>query len=436
MFRQELSAPGLYRLVRQAFQEIDDPRQTRHGSISYVSALLSAAAMFAFKAPSLLAFEKDVRRHDHVQGNLKRLFHIDEIPCDTTMREIIDAIPTDLLLKPFKRIFAAIQRGKDLEPFVFLDGHYLVALDGTGFFSSPSVHCDHCCVKTHRNGNQTYYHQAVAGVVIHPGQKVVIPLAPEPIVKQDGSTKNDCEREASRRFLERLRREHPHLKVIITEDGLASNAPHIELLHQLDCHYILGCKPGDHTFLFEFIEASEKLGVLKHVTLKGEKATFTFRYMNEVLLNGSSDVRVNYFDCTETRPDGTRLHFSWVTDIPVTESTVYTLMKGGRARWKIENETFNTLKNQGYQFEHNFGHGQQFLSNNLMVLMMMVFLIDQTQWLCCKVYQQAKEKAQRFSKLWELFRGLMMHFELDGWETLLRASAFGYKKTHLDLDTG
>lgn len=217
--------------------------------------------MFAFKAPSLLAFEKDVRGNELVQGNLKRIFHLDDVPCDTTMREIIDAIPTDQHLKPFKRILAAIQRGKDLEPFVFLDGHYLVALDGTGFFSSPSVHCEHCCVKKHRNGRATYYHQAVAGVVIHPGQKVVIPLAPEPIVKQDGTTKNDCEREAARRFLERFRREHPHLQVIITEDGLASNAPHITLLHQLDCRYILGCKPGDHAFLFESIEESEKLSV-------------------------------------------------------------------------------------------------------------------------------------------------------------------------------
>lgn len=435
MFRQDLSAPGLYRIVRQAFEEIDDPRQQRSGSISYVDALLSATAMFAFKSPSLLAFEKEVRRNDGVLGNVKRIFHLDAVPSDTAMREIIDAIPTDKLMKPFKRIFSAIQRGKDLEPFAFLDGHYLVALDGTGFFSSPTVHCDQCCVKTHRSGDKTYYHQAVAGVVIHPDQKVVIPLAPEPIVKQDGTTKNDCEREASRRFLERFRREHPHLQVIITEDGLASNAPHIALLQQLDCRYILGCKPGDHAFLFEFIEESAALGTLQHATVTTSITTFQFRYLNDVFLNGSSKQRVNFFDCTETRADGSRLHFSWVTDIPITEQNIFTLMQGARARWKIENETFNTLKNQGYQFEHNFGHGYQFLSNNFMLLMMLVFLIDQTQWLCCAVYQKAKEKAQRFAKLWETFRGLMTHFEIDSWETLLRASAFGHKR-QAPLDTG
>lgn len=435
MFRQDLSAPGLYQMVRSEFEKIDDPRQPRRTLISYVSALMSATAMFSFKSPSLLAFEHDVRCDEHVQANLKRIFQIENVPSDTTMREIIDEIPTVQLYAPFKRIFSAIQRGKELESFVFLNQHYLLALDGTGFFSSPSVHCDHCGVKSHRDGSKTYYHQALAGVLIHPHQKVVIPFSPEPITKQDGTQKNDCERSAARRFLQRFRREHPHLPVIITEDGLSANAPHIELLMQLDCRYILGCKPGDHAFLFEFIDASEKLGVAQHVDAQDEEMRHQFRYMNGVSLNGSSDVQVNFFECTETRADGSILHFSWVTDIPITDDNIVQLMIGGRTRWKIENETFNTLKNQGYQFEHNFGHGQRALSNNLMVLMMLVFLIDQTQWLCCKVFQAAKTKARRLTRLWEVWRGLLTNFEIDSWETLLRASAFGYKAT-LVLDTG
>ncbi|MEK7139451.1 MAG: transposase, partial [Patescibacteria group bacterium] len=136
--------------------------------------------MFALKSPSLLAFEKDVRLSESVQGNLRQIFHIGQVPSDTTMREIIDEIPTEHLLKPFTRIFAALQRGKDLEPYVFMNGHYLVALDGTGYFSSSSVHCDCCGVKNHRNGTTTYYHQALSGVLIHPSQKVVIPFSPEP----------------------------------------------------------------------------------------------------------------------------------------------------------------------------------------------------------------------------------------------------------------
>jgi len=341
------------------------------------------------------------------------------------MREIIDEIPTERLHKPYRRIFAALQRGKDLEPYVFMDGYYLVALDGSGYFSPSTVHCDYCGVKHHRDGTTSYYHHALSGVLIHPKQKVVIPFSPEPITRHDGDNKNDCERHAARRFLERLRREHPLIKAIITEDGLSSNAPHIELLKQLDYCYILGCKPGDHTHLFEFIEASDSLGVIKKTSLNVEKRTIAFRYMNDVELNDASKLKTNFFECIETRAGGTHLRFSWVTDITITNENIFQLMRAGRARWKIENETFNTLKNQGYEFEHNFGHGQHYLSSNMMMLMMLAFLIDQSQLLGCRVYQKAKERAGRWAHLWEVVRGLIHNFEIDSWDTLLQALAFG-----------
>ncbi len=68
---------------------------------------------------------------------------------------------------------------------------------------------------------------------------------------QDSATKNDCERNAAKRFFADLRREHPHLKIIITEDALSANAPHIKELERHDLHYLLSVKPGDHGFLFD-----------------------------------------------------------------------------------------------------------------------------------------------------------------------------------------
>ena len=77
-----------------------------------------------------------------------------------------------------------------------------------------------------------------------------------PILKKDGARKNDCERNAAVRLLEDVRREHPHLKLIVVEDGLASNGPHINLLKRLDLRFILGAKPGDHKFLFEWVNSA------------------------------------------------------------------------------------------------------------------------------------------------------------------------------------
>jgi len=82
-------------------------------------------------------------------------------------------------------------------------------LDGTGPFSSHSIHCDTGCVKNHQDGSKTDDHQALVGAIVHPDIKEVFPLAPEPIRRADGTTKNDCERNAAKRFLTDLRRPHP-----------------------------------------------------------------------------------------------------------------------------------------------------------------------------------------------------------------------------------
>ena len=252
--RKHLSADALFRLVRSSFANITDDRG-EEVEIPFTDTLMSAFAMFSLKSPSLLAFDKQ-----RGEGNLATIYGIPRAPCDTRMRERLDPVSPESLRPSFKRVFRQLQRGNVLEDMVFLDGHYLVALDGTGYFSSPTIHCASCLQKEHRNGSITYYHQMLGAAIIHPDCREVIPLMPEPIVKQDGTQKNDCERNAAKRFITKLRQDHPHLKVIITEDALSSNAPHIETLHDYGCHYILGVKEGDHAYLFKQVQAAEEAG--------------------------------------------------------------------------------------------------------------------------------------------------------------------------------
>ena len=133
-----------------------------------------------------------------------------------------------------------------------------------------------------------------------------------------------------------------------------------------------------------------------------------FRFVNDVPLNASNvDVRVNFIEYWEISADKVQ-HFSWVTDLRVSRRTVFHLMRGGRARWKIENETFNTLKKQGYHFEHNYGHGAQHLSVVFAMLMMLAFLVDQTQQLCCALFRVVWAKLGSKRMLWERMRVCFM----------------------------
>jgi hypothetical protein len=422
--RKYLSADALFRLVRDGFANILDDRADEPG-ISLTDALMSAFAMFSLKSPSLLAFDKE-----RVEGNLQTIYGIAHAPCDTYMRELIDPVSPEALRPMFQGVFRQLRRGKALEPMLFLNGAYLLALDGTGYFSSKTIHCTSCLQKVHRNGAITYYHQMLGAAIIHPDLREVIPFMPEPIVKQDGTTKNDCERNAAKRFLVKLRQDHPHLNFIVTEDSLSSNAPHIETLHDHGCHYILGGKEGDHAYLFTQVQAAEEAGRLttyaRHDRAAGVE--HRFRFINDMPLNASrADVRVNFIEYWEIGKD-TIQHFSWVTNIRVSTRNVYKLMRGGRARWKIENETFNTLKNQGYNFEHNYGHGEQNLSVVFATLMMLAFLVDQTQQLCCALFRAVWAKLGSKRLVWERMRALFYGYRLTSMRELLEALFYGYER--------
>jgi hypothetical protein len=384
-------------------------------TISMADCLMSGLALFSLKYPSLLKFDND-RTDDIIQHNLRSLYGIRNIPCDTYLRERLDQVSPHLLRKTFTTLFAQVQRGNELTPFQFMDDYYLLSVDGTGYFSSHQVHCEHCCVKHHRDGSKTYYHQMLGAALVHPNHSHVLPFAPEPILKQDGNKKNDCEREASKRLLTDLRREHSHLKLIVIEDGLASNGPHIQLLTSLDMRFILGAKPKDHTFLFDWVENSTVQG---HELIDDKGHHHRFKFINRVPLNDSHfDCEVNFLEYWETTPKGKVIHFTWVTDLELTPSTVYTIMKGARARWRIENETFNTLKNQGYHFEHNFGHGEKHLATVMAYLMLLAFLIDQIQGLCCQLFKEAVVKAKSKSRFWEKLRAKFTDFLIDTWEAM------------------
>ena len=432
MFRKTLSAPGLLRIARGCFERVPDSVAGR--GLTLPDCLMSALAMFGLKYSSLLRFDRDARSEERVRSNLRNLYGVTRAPSDTALRERLDEVDPAALRGAFKRVLAALQRGKALEGFTWL-GHYLLSVDGTGFHASESVRCKHCCEKRRRDGTVTYYHQMLGAVLVHPEHREVFPLAPEPIAREDGSKKNDCERNAAKRLLTHVRREHPHLKLLVVEDALASNGPHIELLRSLEMRFVLGVKPGDHKHLFEWVEATPGTRMFETVDAAG--VTRRYRYLNGAPLNEANfDLEVNsFFEYRETRPGKKEQRFSWVTDIEIAEANAEALMRAGRARWRIENETFNTLKNQGYGFEHNFGHGKRHLATVFAQLMMLAFLIDQAQQRCCALFQAAREKAGRSKYLWERLRGLFLEFSVPDWEALYRAIAFGHRAELVPFDT-
>lgn len=253
--RKYLSISGLLSGIHQTFSRVSEPGYKQKRRIKIVDSLMSAVAIFGLKFPSLLQYDIQ-KRYPAIEKNLKKLYKVEQAPSDTYLREELDQLDPASIRPAFKKIWSYLQRGKALASYIYWEKNYLIAIDGTGQYHSDEIFCKNCCIKHHQNGKTSYYHQMLGAVLLHPNCREVIPLAPEPIIRSDGNTKNDCERNAAKRLLNPIRREHPHLKIMITEDSLSSNGPHVQLLKDLDMRFILGAKPADHTFLFDWINHS------------------------------------------------------------------------------------------------------------------------------------------------------------------------------------
>ena len=424
--RKHLNADALIDTLQQRFDKVIDTRVKP--TCSLADALMSGFALFALKDPSLLAF--DARRHD-VNSNLHTIFGIANVPCDSQMRAILDEVEPPSLRPCFTDLFRQLQRGKTLADFVFLEGHYLLSFDGSEYFTSQKIHCPHCLVKQHRNGTVTYHHQMLTAVLVQPDFREVLPFMPEPILKQDGSTKNDCELNAAKRFFRGFRVDHPHLPVIATGDGLTANAPLIRLLRNLKIVPLLVAKPGDHAFLFEHMETAFAAGQTQVFSCTDAKNQTVqhYRWLTQVPLNeANQDVLVTMLEYWEIKDSKVLFYCSWVTDLEVRENNVGWLVLGARAHWKIENETFNTLKNQGYHFDHNFGHGKNHLAVVFPLLMMLAFASDQIQQLCCTLFQAAWQKKGSKRGLWDELRHLFHSFALASMAELYEAIVYGLDK--------
>ena len=420
--RKDLSAPGLIRALRQQFSRIVDHR--RQASIRYTltDTMCAALAMFQFKFASLLQFDEACRSDDVRIRNLRRLYELNEVASDTEMRKILDPVSPSELRQAFRAVHSLAQRGKVLEDFSVLDGRFVLAIDGTGQFASNKIRCPQCCTKKRRDGTEQFYHQMLAAVIVHPEQKTVLPLDFEPIVNADGENKNDCERNAAKRLLASIAAHYPKRQFIVTEDGLASNGPHIQLLLDYGMDFIIGIKPGGNPSLFEIMQERWSTDAVVEAEEELEDGTRRgYRFSNQMPLNRSHpELLVNMLEYWVVDKKGKVTNFSWITNLTIRAENVHELAEFARSRWHIENETFNIIKHHGYHFEHNYGHGEKHLASLLGGLMLLAFLCDQIQSHSCACFQAARKKVRVQKTLWEIMRSILILIDVPDWETLWR----------------
>jgi hypothetical protein len=335
--------------------------------------------MFFNQSPSFLSHQRAMQQA-HGHNNAQSLFGITQIMSDNQTRNLLDTLTSDNFYPIFSETFDRLESAGYLDRYRVLDDYLLVPIDGTEFFRSSKIHCENCSVTRNSNGTVSYSHKVLTPVVAAPDNNKVIALEPEFVTPQDGSAKQDCELNAAKRWIER-NSSLSDRKVIILGDDLFSRGPFCNLLSAHSFRFILICKPSSHTTLYQYVAELEKKDGITVSSQRKWNGKFhelhTYRYANDLPLKQGDDApSVNWVELTviNTKTQEVLYKNSFITDFKIDRTNVQSIVQAGRTRWKVENENNNILKTKGYHLEHNFGHGNKFLSNTLLTLNLVAFL--------------------------------------------------------------
>jgi hypothetical protein len=383
---------------------------------------LAAFSLFFMGSPSFLAHQRALAE-GHGRSNCQTLFGISAIPTDNYIRLMLDGAPPAAVDGVFMTALATLAKAAALAPFQRLGGRVLIALDGTEHFCSRKIHCPHCSKRRRSDGGIEYFHGFLGASLVAPGHTQVLPLPPEFIAPQDGALKQDCERSAAKRWLARHGRALAGYRPVYLGDDLFACQPIAAAIQACGANFILTCKPTSHQTIAEYLAGAELEEHRQTVSQPGKRSTHIYRWLTTVPLRASDDaLSVNWFSLEILNPKGKRTYFnSFVTDLPITAETVAELAACGRARWKIENETFNVLKTNGYNLEHNFGHGKKTLASILVTLNLLAFALHTVSQLCVLAWRTATAAKGPRYRFFEHLRTITAYIVFNDWPHLLHA---------------
>lgn len=409
--------------LRHVFSTFRDHRTGQNTRYSIQDIGLAAFSVFFTQCPSFLAHQKAMQEAKG-KSNAQSLFHLDQIPCDNHIRQTLDPVPPEQLFPCFDAVLESLHQAGHLESWRALAGRFLIALDGTWYYSSQKIHCPNCSCLEHKSGEKTYYHSAVTPVLVAPDHDQAIPLRPEFVSPQDGHIKQDCEIAAAKRWLQKNATQYAPLRAILLGDDIYSRQPFCRraLLQGFD--FIFVCKPESHPTLYNWVnllQPPDLRTLTARVKVGGHFHTYTYRYANGVpLAEGQDALKVNWCELTITDHNGQIVyHNAWVTNRTITDENVAAIVAAGRARWKIENGHNNTLKTKGYHLEHNFGHGRQHLSSLLAAMNILAFLYHTFLSFTDQRYQLIRATLPTRKTFFDDLRALTRYMLFSNWDGLM-----------------
>lgn len=267
----------------------------------------------------------------------------------------------------------------------------------------------------------------LAATLVAPGHARPLPLPPEFIQPRDGAEKQDRERQAARRWLKRHGPRCAALRPVYLGDGLYACQPICQAMLDSGGDFLLTARPASHPTLYEYLHGID-LPTRRAASGKGARRRIhRYRWMNDLPIRGTGDaLRVNWLAIESAKPNGAVTYRgSFITSLPVNRDNVAELAQCARARWKIENETFNVLKQHGDRLEHNFGHGKKTLASVLVPLNLLAFAPHTACELAETLWKSARLRLGARQRLFEHLRTVTAYQAFPTWTDPMTLLATG-----------
>ena len=381
---------------------------------------LSAFSLFFMQSESFLSYQRSLEE-GRKTSNCRTLFGMAKIPTDNHIRSMLDPVHPSHLQSAFDQAIAALRDHNGMAAFQRLGGRTLIALDGTEYFCSQKLGCSHCLTRKRSNGAVESYHSMLAATIVAPGHNMAVPLMPEFIARQDGAEKQDCERNAAKRWLMTHSERMAALRPVYLGDDLFACQPICAAVLASGGDFLFTAKPESHKTLYDFMNGAT-LDELSVVRKEGaRRLTYRYRWFaGAPLREGKDALAVNWIRVTIADAKGKKTYDgAFATSLEISPATVAEIAACARARWKIENESFNVLKNNGYHLEHNFGHGKENLAMMFAAMNLLAFAFHTVCDCLEGLWTKAREAKRARKRFFEHIRTITAYLVFPDWKTLM-----------------
>jgi len=346
--------------VSNLFKNVQDPRIENKTEYPLSCLGFTGILMFLFHLGARRQIKYMLKDNSFSEEKFNTIFNVNEVPHGDTLNDTFSISNPNDYQEIICKMVEKLIRKKVLSSTRLLGKHYTIAVDGTGIMTFKDRHCPHCLKRKINKDTTIYYHPVLEAKLVTPNGFAFSIMSEFIENSEENISKQDCELNAFYRLANKLKQRFPRLPISLCLDGLFAGGPTFKLCESFGWKFMIVLTDKDLPSVNTEFEGLSKLHSENKLSISSKNVKQNYRWINEIYYKDckKNEHDINVIECIETKKNKST-KFKWVTNFNVSDKNIVTIAnRGGRIRWKIENEGFNVQKNGGTKLEHAYSNNE------------------------------------------------------------------------------